>query len=129
MSEATHILSEFCENIAYEDIPQDVIDRTKLLLLDTIGIIVRARHDSESTDSLLAGIDKLGLNDGNCSVFGDTQNYAPAAAALINGTLAHSLDFDDTHAEASVHASAPIIPAAIAAAQLTGEKNLINKCI
>ena len=120
MSEATRILSEFCENITYEDIPQEVIDRTKLLLLDTIGIIVRARHDSESTDSLLAGIDKLGLTDGNCSVFGDTQNYAPAAAALINGTLAHSLDFDDTHAEASVHASAPIIPAAIAAAQLTG---------
>ena len=68
MSEATRILSEFCENITYEDIPQEVIDRTKLLLLDTIGIIVRARHDSESTDSLLAGIDKLGLTDGNCSV-------------------------------------------------------------
>lgn len=131
MSEATRILSEFCENIAYEDIPQDVIDRTKLLLLDTIGIIVRARHDSESTDSLLAGIDKLGLNDGNCSVFGDTQNYAPAAAALINGTLAHSLDFDDTHAEASVHASAPIIPAAIAAAQLTGAsgRELLTACV
>ncbi|RMF03558.1 MAG: MmgE/PrpD family protein, partial [Alphaproteobacteria bacterium] len=38
----------------------------------------------------------------------------------INGTLAHSLDFDDTHAEGSLHSSAPIVPAALAAAQMAG---------
>ena len=60
-------------------------------------------------------------------MLGDARNYAPTAAALINGTLAHSLDFDDTHAEASLHSSAPIVPAALAAAELSGSsgKDLI----
>jgi 2-methylcitrate dehydratase PrpD len=39
---------------------------------------------------------------------------------MLNGTLAHSLDFDDTHAPASLHPSAPIVPAAFAAAEMTG---------
>ena len=41
-------------------------------------------------------------------------------AALLNGTLAHSLDFDDTHAPGSLHPSAPVVPAALAAAEMTG---------
>ena len=39
---------------------------------------------------------------------------------MINGTLAHSLDFDDTHASASIHSGAPIVPAALAAAEMVG---------
>jgi 2-methylcitrate dehydratase PrpD len=57
---------------------------------------------------------------GECTVIGDDRRYAPPAAALINGTLAHSLDFDDTHARASLHSSAPIVPAALAAAEMVG---------
>jgi 2-methylcitrate dehydratase PrpD len=39
---------------------------------------------------------------------------------MLNGTLAHSLDFDDTHAPGSLHPSAPITPAAFAAAEMMG---------
>jgi 2-methylcitrate dehydratase PrpD len=39
---------------------------------------------------------------------------------MLNGTLAHSLDFDDTHASSSLHPSAPITPAAFAAAEMAG---------
>ena len=131
MENTTQSIAEFCVNTSYELIPQVVIDRTKLLILDTIGIITRARHDSESTGSMLDALEKMGLNQGECNVFGDTATYPPAIAALINGSLAHSLDFDDTHAEASIHASAPIIPAAIAAAQMVGAsgKDLITACV
>src|SRR5205807_939375 len=57
----------------------------------------------------------------------DTSGYTPPGAAMLNGTLAHSLDFDDTHAAASLHASAPIVPAAFAAAEMMGAdgRNLI----
>jgi len=50
---------------------------------------------------------------------------------MVNGTLAHSLDFDDTHAEGSIHSSAPIVPAALAAAEMTGAsgKDLIAACV
>lgn len=114
----TRQLAEFVAGLRFEDIPPDVTERAKRLILDTAGIIIRARNDAESTPSLIAAVEKLGLADGACSVMGDERAYAPPAAALLNGALAHSLDFDDTHAEGSIHSSAPIVPAALAAAEM-----------
>ena len=114
----TRQLAEFVADLRYEDLPTDVTERAKRLILDITGIIIRARNDAESTPGLMAAVEKLGLAQGKCSVMGDRQGYAPTAAALINGTLAHSLDFDDTHAEGSIHSSAPIVPAALAAAEM-----------
>lgn len=120
MAETTRRLAEFAADLTFEDLPGDVIERAKRLLLDITGIIIRARHDAESTPSLISAVERLGLANGPCSVFGDARTYAPTAAALLNGALAHSLDFDDTHAEGSIHSSAPIIPAALAAAEMSG---------
>jgi 2-methylcitrate dehydratase PrpD len=118
MANITRQLATFVAGLRYEDLPSDVTERAKRLILDITGIIVRARNGAESTPSLMAAVEKLGLANGKCSVMGDAKSYAPTAAALINGTLAHSLDFDDTHAEGSLHSSAPIVPAALAAAEM-----------
>jgi 2-methylcitrate dehydratase PrpD len=118
--DVTQQLARFAADLSYERLPHEVAERAKRLILDLTGIIIRARHDAESTPSLVAAVERLGLAEGRCSVFGDVRGYAAPAAALINGTLAHSLDFDDTHAEASIHSSAPIVPAALAAAEITG---------
>lgn len=119
----THItdsLAAFVADLSLDRIPSEVVERTKLLLLDCVGNIVRARHDVDSTPPLLAAIRALGLDHGSARVFGDDAGYAPAGAALLNATLAHSLDFDDTHAEAVLHVGATVFPAALAAAELTG---------
>ena len=131
MENMTEKFAEFCEELKYEDLPPEVIKRTKLLILDTVGIIIRARHDAESTSSLVSAIDKLEMGNGSCQVFSDKKTYTPSAAALLNGTLAHSLDFDDTHAEASLHSSAPILSAALAAAQMnkSSGQELITACV
>jgi len=131
MTDITRQLADFASCLAYEDLPVEVVERTKRLILDLTGVMVRARHDAESTASLIAAVKRLGMAEGLCSVFGDDAGYAPPAAALINGTLAHSLDFDDTHASASLHSSAPIVPAALAAAEMVGAsgKDLIAACV
>ena len=131
MENMTEKFAEFCEQLRYEDLSHDVIKRTKLLILDTVGIIIRARHDAESTSSLVSAIEKLEMSDGSCQVFSDNKSYSPSAAALLNGTLAHSLDFDDTHAEASLHSSAPILAAALAAAEMnkSSGQQLITACV
>jgi 2-methylcitrate dehydratase PrpD len=50
-----------------------------------------------------------------------TGRRLPAAnAALVNGTLAHALDFDDTHLPSVLHPSASVVPATLAIAELTG---------
>ncbi len=116
----TQTLSAFAAGVDLKSLPPDVISRTALLVLDLAGNAVRARHDAESTPALLAAVAALGLADGPARVFADDRGYSPAGAALVNGVLGHSLDFDDTHAAAIVHPGAPVIPAALAAAEMVG---------
>lgn len=118
--EVTSRLAGFAAGLDPGAVPLEVRERAKLLILDTVGIAVRARSDADSTPAMMAAVDALGLAHGQASVFGDAGGYAPAGAALVNGALAHSLDFDDTHAASSLHPSAPVLPAALAAAQLAG---------
>ena len=116
----TAVLSAFCANIRLEKLPPEVVNRARFLVLDLVGNIVRARHDAESTDSFVNTVRAMGMANGNFGVFGDSARYTPAGAAFLNGALAHSLDFDDTHAAGSLHPGAPVIPAALAAGEMVG---------
>src|SRR3954453_6074252 len=116
----TATLSQFCAGLRLDRLPPDVVHRARFLVLDLVGNIVRARHDAESTDAFVASVRAMGLACGSAGVFGDTARYTPAGAAFLNGALAHSLDFDDTHAAGSMHPGAPVIPAALAAGEMAG---------
>jgi 2-methylcitrate dehydratase PrpD len=113
-------LAEFASGIRLDRLPAEVVARARFLILDLVGNIVRARHDAESTPSFLGAVRAMGMTGGNAGVFGDAGRYTPAGAAFLNGALAHSLDFDDTHAAASLHPGAPVIPAALAAGEMVG---------
>ncbi len=116
----TEQLAAFISGLQPGDLSAELAERARFLLLDLVGNAVRARHDSESTPSLLAAVRAMGLGLGEARVFADPVGYAPAGAVLVNGTLAHSLDFDDTHAAAILHPGATVIPAALAAAEISG---------
>jgi 2-methylcitrate dehydratase PrpD len=116
----TATLSAFTAGIRLDALPPEVVTRARFLVLDLVGNIVRARHDAESTASFLAATRSMGMASGNSGVFGDAARYTPAGAAFLNGALAHSLDFDDTHAAGSLHPGAPVIPAALAAGEMVG---------
>jgi 2-methylcitrate dehydratase PrpD len=113
-------LARFSADLNLDRLPPEVVERARFLVLDLVGNIVRARHDAESTASFLAATRAMGLAAGNSGVFGDAARYTPAGAAFLNGALAHSLDFDDTHAAGSLHPGAPVIPAALAAGEMAG---------
>ncbi len=114
----TSDLSRFTAEISWNGLPQEVRDRTRFLLLDLVGNMVRGRVDAESTPALLTAARALGLGGGSCGVFGDAAGWTPAGAAFLNGALAHSLDFDDTHAASTLHPGAPVIPAALTAGEM-----------
>ena len=120
MTAITRRISEFAAGISFDKVPTEVIERTGMLLMDSVGIALRARHDAESTPGLVKAAMRLGLDGGACIAIGERRGFTPQGAALVNGTLIHSLDFDDTHARASLHTSAPIVPAALAAAEMAG---------
>src|SRR3979409_515593 len=118
MADETATLAAYVANLKFDDIPHEVLERAKVLTLDFLGSAIRARRDAESTPSLLKMLEALRLDGKRHShVLGDTKPWTPAVAALLNGALGHSLDFDDTHADSSLHPSAPGVPAAFAAGE------------
>jgi 2-methylcitrate dehydratase PrpD len=121
MADETATLAAYVAALNYDEIPAEVRARAKLLTLDFLGSTIRARRDAESTPSLLKMLQALSLDTpGTSTVFGDERGWTPAVAALLNGALGHSLDFDDTHADSSLHPSAPVVPAAFAVGELVG---------
>ncbi len=121
MTETTLTLARFVADLAAADLPPAVPARARDLTIDLVGSIIRAGREADSSPSLFAMLRRLGLDaPGDATVFGANRGYTPAVAALLNGALGHSLDFDDTHADSSLHPSAPVVPAALAAAQMTG---------
>ncbi|TDC63416.1 MmgE/PrpD family protein [Actinomadura sp. GC306] len=57
---------------------------------------------------------------GRATAIGTGARLPEPSAALLNGTLAHSLDFDDTHLPSVLHPSASVVPAALAVAEARG---------
>ncbi|MGJ5094896.1 MmgE/PrpD family protein [Bradyrhizobium oligotrophicum] len=121
MAQETATLAAYVAALKYDDIPPEVLDRAKVLTLDFLGSAIRARREAESTPSVVNMLAALKLDAaGEATVFGDDRTWTPAVAALLNGTMGHSLDFDDTHADSSLHPSAPVVPAAFAVGEMVG---------
>src|SRR5438105_2751391 len=118
MTPVTAELSAWVANLQLGDVPPDVLDKSKLLLADITGICLLSRHESESTPALIEAVHRLGLDQGRFRAISDASGYTATGAALVTGTTAHSIDFDDTHVRSLHHPSAPVIPAALVAAQM-----------
>lgn len=81
-------------------------------LVDTVGVTL-AGFDSDVIEAL----DRWGqteLAPGDAVVWGRAQTASPSRAALINGTAAHALDFDDAAPSMPMHPSAVVWPAVLA---------------
>ncbi|MGH6662536.1 MAG: MmgE/PrpD family protein, partial [Rhodospirillales bacterium] len=86
MIPVTRTISEFAAGISYDALPRQVVERAAMLVMDMVGIAVRARHDAESTPALIGGAAKLGLDGGGSVVIGDRRGFRPTGAALVNGS-------------------------------------------
>ncbi|WP_423751107.1 MmgE/PrpD family protein [Salinirarus marinus] len=116
MTEPTDALVERCVSATYEELPEAVRDRLKQHLLDFLGLAIGAREHAASSPAFERAIDSLESgSDATVLATGETQSLG--GAALLNGAFAHSLDFDDTHRESSLHPGSPVIPAALAVAE------------
>ncbi|MFE1558482.1 MmgE/PrpD family protein [Streptomyces sp. NPDC058734] len=87
-------------------------------VLDCLGNSLLAREEPSPRAVLAVARDWGGT--GPAHVIGSDEKLAVPAAALVNGTLAHAMDFDDSHMLSVLHPSAAVIPAALAVAEATG---------
>ncbi|MFB6304268.1 MAG: MmgE/PrpD family protein [Haloferacaceae archaeon] len=120
MTDVTGTLVDHTLSVTYADLSASVRDRLKQHLLDTVGVSIGGRHVAASSPSVAAAVERLAGEGDEAVVAATGERRTAADAALANGTYAHSLDFDDTHRESSLHPGAPVVPAALAVAEREG---------
>jgi len=120
MSESTTLSREIVERlmVLHRGIPDDVMISARLHFLDALGVgAVGARRGP------LRGLSQLATGvhaGGRSSVLGSSTATSASVAALVNGSLIHSLEFDDTHVASVIHGSSTLAATALAVAQETG---------
>lgn len=98
-------------------LPGAVAAAARLHLLDAIGVGLAAAGSPVGRPYSNAFVQ---LSEGPATVFGKTRGVSPPDAALINGGLIHSLEFDDTHTASIAHGSSVLAAATLAAAEAAG---------
>jgi 2-methylcitrate dehydratase PrpD len=118
---ATAEIASFICDTASASIPPAARDVARGAILDTVGVaLAGSREPAARTVRELAAAADGAAGTGPVTLLGCARRAAALDAALVNGTAAHALDYDDTHASVRGHPSAPIVPAALAAAELSG---------
>ncbi|MFB6161377.1 MAG: MmgE/PrpD family protein [Haloferacaceae archaeon] len=115
----TETVVDHALSVEYDAIEEEVRDRLRRHVLDLVGVSVGARSVAASTPPVERAVDRIAGAGEEATAFSG-ERMAAADAALLNGTLAHSLDYDDTHRESSLHPGAPVVPAALAVAEREG---------
>ena len=91
--------------------------RSRDAFIDTVGCCLAGAYETVANKVFEA---VCSSHVGACSVFGREEKLSAEMAALINGTAAHALDFDDNFNPAVTHASAILVPAILALGEEIG---------
>jgi 2-methylcitrate dehydratase PrpD len=112
--EATRTLAAFVSNLSFSQLPEEVIQKAKGVILDTLGCAIAgytlAREEFHWIYDLVR---EMGGN-AEATVFIESFKTSAPQAALVNGTLTHTIDFDDTHLGSISHLGAPTVATVLA---------------
>jgi aconitate decarboxylase len=113
----TRAIAEFVAGLRYDDIPQEVRTRCKLLILDSLGCALYGA-DLPWTRILQSTLGAIDSNDG-AAVWGTNIRLSPPHAVLINGTQVQGFELDDVHRHGVLHVGAVTLPPLLAVAEMT----------
>jgi 2-methylcitrate dehydratase PrpD len=110
----THGLARMVVAARYADLPEAVRHESKRTLLNCVGCAIGGSRDQTVTNAMAAVAPFVGA--AQATLLGRPERFDALNAALVNGIASHVFDFDDTHAETTIHPAAPVVPALLALA-------------
>lgn len=113
MTGATQAIAEFIARTPFPPLPPDAPEKAAKAIADTFAVMLAGAGSSEVREPLLryAG---AGHERGPVPLLGTGLSASPETAALVNGTFAHALDYDDVLSIMPGHPSAVILAATLA---------------
>ena len=110
-------LAAYIAGTPAREFPEEVIDAALRALVDYIGVAVGASDDAPARP--VRRMVAAWKAQGEATIFMGGRT-TPALAALANGTMAHAMDYDDTHPGGAGHPSGPCWSTALAMAEHYG---------
>lgn len=104
-------MAAYAANAAEMTLPDDVVEKAKYHILDTLCAMITGTTLSVGKMALSYS-ETLG-ETGASFVVGNGRQLHPADSALINGLLAHANETDDSHPAAIGHPGCAVVPAAM----------------
>ncbi len=111
-------LGNYMAEAAGRALPEEVIEKTKHHILDTLAAMVSGAELPPGKVAL--ALAKAHAGEQTATVVGSNLLCGPIEAAMVNGMLAHSDETDDSHAPSQSHPGCSIVPAALAASEQFG---------
>jgi 2-methylcitrate dehydratase PrpD len=113
MSIQLNALWERYGRLSPDEIPAEASVAARQCILDWLGCTLAG--STEPLAQILRA--EFAADDGLATVIGARQRASAKTSALINGSAGHALDFDDTNLVGGFHATAVVLPAALALAE------------
>lgn len=114
MTSPSRDLAEFLASRTIADIPAEVMEHAYRATLDWLGSAMAGSLEPPARMSQRV-VATMGSSS-EATVFSAARSSA-LGAALANGVASHILELDDVHKGSTLHAAAPVIPAALAVAE------------
>ena len=111
-------ITRLAEFVASADIPNDARAVARDAFQDTVGVMLAGVV--EPAARIVQKVARVEAAPGSAGIYGTNQKTGASWAALANGTAAHALDFDDMCWITMAHPSAPLVAAALSAAESSG---------
>jgi 2-methylcitrate dehydratase PrpD len=109
-------LATWVAGLTLDQVPRNVVERAKHLLLDGLGC---ALVGAQLPWSRIATDAVLGLEGaGDAAVIGTGKTTSAPAAAVLNGTFIQGFELDDFHPLAPLHSCSLLIPALLSTASV-----------
>jgi 2-methylcitrate dehydratase PrpD len=105
-------IARFVVDHRHREYPAEVLDAARQCLVDWFGVCLGALNEPPAV--AVHRMVSAWRSEGRARMLAGG-HAAPVPAALANGTLAHCLDYDDTHIESILHGSGPTWAATLAA--------------
>lgn len=98
--------------------PEQALTWAKTAIIDMIGCALAGASD-EVTEKVLRLV-RIEGGRGRCTVLGRPDRLRLLDAAVVNGTIGHALDFDDTSKSMAGHPTVVIVPGLLGLAEVLG---------
>lgn len=106
--------NDFLHGLQLEDIPEPVLDRTRLLLLDLVGVAAAGSTTDMSRIIRDHAAEMFGPGNRGTRLMFDGRPVSPAGAALAGGITIDAMDAHDGHKLTKGHAGCGVLPSLMA---------------